>query len=282
MRSRGNRETGSLFLYGMQADGDENPIHRLPETVYPRAHWMGSVLCLLRRGKIDDTITPVKGRKTMYQYILFDLDGTLTDSKEGIFNCIRYALDTLGVPVPPEQTLLKFIGPPLQDSFMEYCGFDREQAAEAVRIFRSRYSTLGKFENTAAPGMAELCARLKERGYVLALASSKPEEMCVPICEKFGFAPSLAVIAGSPPTGDWEKADVIREAMRRLGLTEQDYPRVLMVGDRKFDVQGAAACGIACVGVEFFGYAASGELHEAGAVAVVRTPEELETYILTH
>lgn len=196
----------------------------------------------------------------MYQYLLFDLDGTLTDSKEGIFNCIRHALDTLGTPVPPEQTLLKFIGPPLQDSFMEYCGFDREQAAEAVRIFRSRYSTLGKFENTAAPGMAELCARLKERGYILALASSKPEEMCVPICEKFGFAPSLAVIAGSPPTGDWEKADVIREAMRRLGLTEQDLPRVLMVGDRKFDVQGAAACGIACVGVEFFGYAAPGEL----------------------
>lgn len=71
----------------------------------------------------------------MYQYLLFDLDGTLTDSKEGIFNCIRHALDTLGTPVPPEQTLLKFIGPPLQDSFMEYCGFDREQAAEAVRIF---------------------------------------------------------------------------------------------------------------------------------------------------
>ena len=90
------------------------------------------------------------------------------------------------------------------------------------------------------------------------------------------------MIAGSPPTGDWEKADVIREAMRRLGLTEQDLPRVLMVGDRKFDVQGAAACGSACVGVEFFGYAAPGELDQAGAVAVVRTPEELETYILSH
>ena len=218
----------------------------------------------------------------MYQYILFDLDGTLTDSKEGIFNCIRHALDTLGMPVPPEQTLLKFIGPPLQDSFMEYCGFDREQAAEAVRIFRSRYSTLGKFENTAAPGMAELCARLKERGYVLALASSKPEEMCVPICEKFGFAPSLDVIAGSPPTGDWEKADVIREAMRRLRLTDADKPTVLMVGDRKYDVLGAQECGLACVGVEFFGYAAPGELAEAGAAAVVRTAEELEQFILNH
>lgn len=219
----------------------------------------------------------------MYQYLLFDLDGTLTDSKEGIFNCIRHALDTLGTPVPPEQTLLKFIGPPLQDSFMEYCGFDREQAAEAVRIFRSRYSTLGKFENTAAPGMAELCARLKERGYILALASSKPGRRCVFRSVRNSALRRLwPVIAGSPPTGDWEKADVIREAMRRLGLTEQDLPRVLMVGDRKFDVQGAAACGIACVGVEFFGYAAPGELDQAGAVAVVRTPEELETYILSH
>ena len=164
---------------------------------------------------------------------------------------------------------------------MGFCGYSQEKAIRAVELFRERYAPIGKFENAAAPGMAELLRRLQERGYVLALSSSKPEEMCVPICEKFGFAPSLAVIAGSPPTGDWEKADVIREAMRRLGLTEQDLPRVLMVGDRKFDVQGAAACGIACVGVEFFGYAAPGELDQAGAVAVVRTPEELETYILS-
>lgn len=218
----------------------------------------------------------------MYRYLLFDLDGTLTDSKEGIFNCIRYALDTLKAPVPPEKTLLKFIGPPLQDSFMEYCGFDRERAAEALRLFRSRYSAVGKFENAAAPGMAALCARLKERGYVLALASSKPEEMCIPICEKFGFAPSMTVIAGSPPVGDWKKADVIQDAMRRLGVADQDRGQVLMVGDRKFDVQGAAACKIACIGVEFFGYAAPGELIQAGAVAVVHTPEELETYILSH
>ena len=218
----------------------------------------------------------------MYQYLLFDLDGTLTDSKEGIFNCIRHALDTLGTPVPPEQTLLKFIGPPLQDSFMEYCGFDREQAAEAVRIFRSRYSTLGKFENTAAPGMAELCARLKERGYILALASSKPEELCVSICRRFGFTPFLSAVTGSPAGADWEKADVIREAMRRLRLTDADKPTVLMVGDRKYDVLGAQECGLACVGVEFFGYAAPGELAEAGAAAVVRTAEELEQFILNH
>ena len=165
---------------------------------------------------------------------------------------------------------------------MRYCGFDEAKAIRGIQTFRERYAPIGKFENAAAPGMAELCRRLKEQGYVLALASSKPEEMCVPICEKFGFAPSMETITGSPPVGDWEKEDVIRETMRRLGLTEADKPAILMVGDRKFDVLGAKACGIDCVGVEFFGYAAPGELAEAGAVAVVSTAEELERFILTH
>lgn len=218
----------------------------------------------------------------MYQTILFDLDGTLTDSKEGILNCIRYALEKLGAPVPEEEVLLNFIGPPLQDSFMRYCGFGPEKALEAIGLFRERYAPIGKFENAAAPGLPEVCARLKERGCVLALASSKPEEMCVPICQRFGYAPFLSAIVGSPPVGDWAKADVIREAFRRLGLTEADRPTVLMVGDRKFDVLGAKECGIDCVGVEFFGYAAPGELAEAGAAAVVRTAEELEAFILTH
>lgn len=134
----------------------------------------------------------------MYRYILFDLDGTLTDSKEGILNCLRYAFEKMGQPVPPEETLLKFIGPPLQDSYMRFCGFTPEQAVEGIRLFRERYAPIGKFENAAAPGMPELCRRLKEQGYVLAVASSKPEEMCVPICEKFGFAPSMETITGQP------------------------------------------------------------------------------------
>ena len=217
-----------------------------------------------------------------FQGAIFDLDGTLTDSKEGILNCLRYAFEKLGEPVPPEETLLQFIGPPLQESFIRWCGFTPERAAEGLRLFRERYVPIGKFENAPAPGMAELCRRLKERGYVLALASSKPEAMCVPICERFGFAPFLDTIVGSAPGDDWEKEDVIREAMGRLGLTEAQRDEILMVGDRKFDVLGARACGIACVGVEFFGYAQPGELAQAGAVAVVRTAEELETYILGH
>ena len=218
----------------------------------------------------------------MYRYVFFDLDGTLTDSKEGILNCLRYAFEKLGEPVPPEETLLQFIGPPLQESFIRWCSFTPERAAEGLRLFRERYVPIGKFENAPAPGMAELCRRLKEQGYVLALASSKPEAMCVPICERFGFAPFLDTIVGSAPGDDWEKEDVIREAMGRLGLTEAQRDEILMVGDRKFDVLGASACGIACVGVEFFGYAQPGELAQAGAVAVVRTAEELETYILGH
>ena len=114
---------------------------------------------------------------------------------------------------------------------------------------------------------------------MLALASSKPEELCVQICQRFGFADSLAAIVGSPPQRDWSKADIIRETCRRLNLTDEDRRRTLMVGDREFDVLGAAQCGIDCVGVEFFGYAAPGELENAGAVAVVRTVEELEAFL---
>ena len=218
----------------------------------------------------------------MYHYIFFDLDGTLTDSKEGIFNSLRYAIEKLGDPVPDEATLTKFIGPPLQDSFMRYCGYSEEKAMEGILAFRERYAPIGKFENKPAPGLVDLCARLKADGYVLALASSKPEEMCTAICERFGFTPSLETITGSPPVGDWQKADVIRETMRRLGLTEADKPSILMVGDRKFDVLGARECGIDCVGVEFFGYAAPGELAEAGAAAVVKDAAGLEQFIRSH
>ena len=143
----------------------------------------------------------------MYRYIFFDLDGTLTDSKEGIMNCLRYAFEKQGEPIPSEETLLHFIGPPLQDSFMRYCGYTEEKALEGIELFRERYAPIGKFENAAVSGGPELCLRLKERGYVLALASSKPEEMCLPICDKFGYTPAMTVITVSPPDGDWEKVD---------------------------------------------------------------------------
>lgn len=216
----------------------------------------------------------------MYQYVFFDLDGTLSDSQEGVLECVRYAIEAMGRPLPEDRNLLKFIGPPLQNSFMQYCGLSREEAQEALRLFREQYVPVGQFKNRPAPGIADMMGRLKARGLTLALASSKAESQCVSICERFGFAPHLAVIAGSSESRDQSKADVIREAMARLGLT--DPRRALMVGDRKYDVEGAGACGMDCAGVEFFGYAPPGELEAAGAVTVVGTVAELEAFILAH
>ena len=169
----------------------------------------------------------------MYRNIFFDLDGTLTDSKEGILNCVRYAIEQIGDPVPPEDTLLRFIGPPLQESFAVYCGYGPEKIEWAVTLYRERYGPVGQFENYPAPGAADMLARLKERGCTLALASSKPEHLCRSICERFGFTPHLSAIVGSTPSGDRSKADVIRAVMDALGLTDADRPSILMVGDRK-------------------------------------------------
>ena len=216
----------------------------------------------------------------MYRCILFDLDGTLTDSGPGIVNCARYAIEKLGDVPPPDQFLLQFVGPPLQNSFQDLCGYGPEKTAEAIRVFRERYGPKGQYENTPAEGMAGLLANLKAEGRTVALASSKREDMCLSVCQRFGFAPYLDVIAGSPPLGDWSKADVIREALRRLEIT--DPSSVLMVGDRKYDVLGARECGISCVGVSFFGYALPGELEEAGAIAIVDSAAALEKFLLEH
>ena len=217
----------------------------------------------------------------MYHYILFDLDGTLTDSKEGIFKSIHYALDKLGLPVPGDDVLRKFVGPPLWESFMAHCGMTRQEAEQAVTVFRERYTVKGLFENAAVAGCPELLRRLKDKGYRLALASSKPQSHCLPILERFGYADSLDVVAGSEGGGDEDKAAVIRKALARLGVPQEEMHRVLMVGDRMYDVRGAKDCGVDCVGVEFCGYADDGELKNAGAVAVVGTVAELERFILT-
>ena len=218
----------------------------------------------------------------MYSHILFDLDGTLTDSREGIVNCVKYTLEKMNRPALSERQLNQFVGPPLQQMFQQMCGLTPEETVQAIALYRERYNTIGKFENAAAPGAAELLRELKERGYTVALASSKPEALCLFLCEHFGFAPWLDVIAGSPPQQDAEKADVIRNALYRLGVSEDNRRQVLMVGDRKYDVLGAAACGMDCAGVEFFTGAEPGELAEAGAVAVVRTVAELREFILNH
>ncbi len=219
----------------------------------------------------------------MYRYIFFDLDGTLTDSSEGILNCLRYAMQKMGAPAIPPETEKLFIGPPLLESFSLRCGFDEEQAKQAIVYFRERYVVEGKKEVSGIPGMPGILQKLKDAGKTLAITSSKEHIACCEVVDHLGLTPYFDVISGSP--SDYQlntKEAVIRHVMGKFGLSEADSKEILLVGDRKYDVLGAAAVGIDCLGVTFCGFAPEGELEEAGAIAVVSTPEEMGSYILTH
>ncbi len=223
----------------------------------------------------------------MYHYILFDLDGTLTDPKLGITGCVQYALRKLGMEAPDADALEPFIGPPLMDSFREFCGLDEEKGAQAVAYYRERYAVDGLFENEAYPGIVQMLIRLQQAGCHLAVASSKPEVFVKKILEHFGMLSCFEVVVGSGLDGSRvRKEEVLEEALRQLlgervpaKETSAYAEGVVMVGDRKFDIQGAKAYGIASVGVAY-GYAAEGELEEAGADRIVKTVQELEEALI--
>lgn len=216
----------------------------------------------------------------MYHYILFDLDGTLTDPKPGITGCVQYALRKFGVDEPDLDKLEPFIGPPLLDSFQEFYGFDEEKGQQAVAYYRERFSTVGLFENEVYPGIAQMLAALQTAGCHLAVASSKPEVFVKQILAHFELLSYFEVIVGSELDGTrtW-KEEVVEEALRQLLCGAEDLRDAVMVGDRKFDIQGAKAHHIAAVGAAY-GYAAEGELEEAGADRIAETVEELEKILL--
>ena len=213
----------------------------------------------------------------MYRYIFFDLDGTLTDSKEGIVNCVRYAIEQLGDPVPPEETLLRFIGPPLQESFSVFCGYGPEKIEKAAGFYRERYKPIGQFENRAAPGAAEMLSRLKDQGRCLALASSKTESACVGILEYFGIKSLFDLIGGATEDGRIsQKAEVLQMVMERLALPDAaDY---LLIGDTRFDALGAKAVGMDCLGVTY-GFGTHTELDQAGVVGICGSLPEAEQFL---
>lgn len=213
-----------------------------------------------------------------YDILLFDLDGTLTDSAEGIVNCAEYALNSLGIAEPDRSKLLRFIGPPLIDSFMDFYGLSREDAVKAVAAYRERYPVKGIFENRVYEGIPEALELLKKGGKRLALATSKPEIYAKRILEHFDLAKYFEVVTGAELSGERNaKADVIDECLKRLGCPVKDT--VLMIGDRKHDVEGAKLCGVACAGVKF-GYAEENELENAGADFVFDTPFQLAEAVL--
>ena len=213
----------------------------------------------------------------MKKYLLFDLDGTLTDPKIGITTCAQYALRHFGIEEPDIDKLEGFIGPPLADSFQQFYGFNEKQVQEAIQAYRERFNTIGLYENEIYPGFPEMLARLKNAGKKLAVASSKAAVYVVKILQHFGIEQYFDVVVGSELNGTrTQKEEVIEEALRQLchdDKTEND--KVVMIGDRKFDIQGAKEFGLISVGVSF-GYAPPGELEQAGADYIVDTVEELE------
>ena len=207
----------------------------------------------------------------MKRYILFDLDGTLTDPKEGITKSVQYALAKLGIE-EDSNNLTKFIGPPLKESFSVFYGFDREKAEKAVKFYRERYADVGIFENKVIEDIPQLLKSLKEAGKVLAVATSKPTKFAKAICDKYDLSQYFDLILGSELDGTRSNKDeVIKEVLNRLGSSKEE---TIMIGDRRHDIIGAKKCDIASVGVEF-GYAEEGELQKAGADYIVKKPSEL-------
>lgn len=200
--------------------------------------------------------------------LLFDLDGTLTDSQEGLVNCMKYAIEKMGFEMPEDTQ--KFLGPPLYQSFAEFLGMNEEQVNKAVAIFRERYSTIGLFENRVYDGVPEMLQRLKDGGLRLMVATSKPRDYAVRILERFGLLPFFEAVGGAELDGTRNyKHEVIEYVLEKAGIT--DRSGVLMIGDRKQDVLGAHKTGLKCMGI-LWGYGPYEELTEAGADFIAETP----------
>ena len=212
-----------------------------------------------------------------FDTLLFDLDGTLTDSTEGILNCLIYAIERMGFEVPEDTNI--FLGPPIRQSFAEFLGMNGEQVDEAVRIFRERYSDTGLFENRVYDGIPGMLERLKSGGKRLMVATSKAEIYAVRIFEKFGLAQYFEIVGGAELDGSRDyKDEVIEYVLAKAGIT--DRSTVLMIGDRRQDVLGAHKTDIECMGI-LWGYGSVEELTQAGADYIARTPQEAADMLLS-
>ena len=206
----------------------------------------------------------------MYKYILFDLDGTLTDPGLGITNAVKHALKKFNIEVPDRSELYKFIGPPLLESFQKYYGMSEEESQMALQYYREYFKPYGLYENMVYDGIEELLVTLKAQGKKLILATSKPEPFAVEILRHFGLDKYFDFIAGA--TMDEKrvrKADVIAYALESCGIT--DLPSAIMIGDREHDILGAKEVGLESIGV-LYGYGDLEELENAGATYIVKTP----------
>lgn len=213
-----------------------------------------------------------------YKYVLFDLDGTLTDPVEGITNSIIYALKKYNIEISDRGGLYKFIGPPLLESFEKYYGFSKEKAKKALEYYREYYKDKGIFENLVYDGCEDLLKELKDKGLLLIVATSKPEVFAKKILEYFDIAKYFTFIAGSNLDGSRvKKGEVIEYALKCCNIV--DLSKALMIGDREHDIIGAKSIGIASIGV-LFGYGDRNELENAGADFIAETVADIKKFLL--
>lgn len=212
-----------------------------------------------------------------YKYLLFDLDGTITDSEAGITRCVEYALNYFGIQVKDLHELSPFIGPPLLDSFKDFYNFTDEQAVVATEKYRERYTDKGIYENKLYPGIKELLAQAEQQGKTVILATSKPEIFARRILDYFELSNYFSFIAGSGLDGSLHtKTDVINYILQSNNITDLDT--VVMIGDRKHDIIGAKDAGIDSIGV-LYGFGNYDELAQAGATHIVKNIVELRNLL---
>lgn len=214
-----------------------------------------------------------------FEYLLFDLDGTLTDPAEGITNSFIHAYKYFGMEIPSYEKLCSFIGPPLVWTFENEWGFTGEKVQEGVKAYREYFAVKGLFENRVYDGIEELLIKLKAAGKKLVVATSKPENFSVQIMDHFGLTKYFEAVCGSlQDETRTKKAEVIAYALETCGI--KDKSRVLMIGDRLHDVAGAKENGIKCCGI-LYGYGNRKEHEEAGADYIIESVEELEKFLLS-
>lgn len=212
----------------------------------------------------------------MKQYLLFDLDGTLTDPMVGITSSVQYALEKFGIHVRYLKELIPFIGSPLAESFQKFYGFSKEDAEKAIQYYREYYAPKGIFENEVYEGIPEMLAHLTEAGFTLLVATSKPTVFARKVLKHFGMEDYFSFVGGSELDGSrTKKAEVISYILKTCGIEAKE---AIMIGDRRHDIEGGKACGLESVGV-LYGYGTEQELTEAGADHIIRTVAELEDYL---
>ena len=209
----------------------------------------------------------------MYDILLFDLDGTLTDPGEGITNSVAYALNKFGITVENKKELYNFIGPPLIDSFMKYYGLNYENGLKAVEYYREYFSVTGIFENKMFDSVPQLLENIKKSGKIISLATSKPEQYAVRILEHFDLLKYFDFVgAATMDESRSKKSDVIAYTLEKLNVT--DKSKVVMIGDRHHDIEGANQNGLDSIGV-LVGYGERAELTSTGATYVVEKLDDI-------